>query len=168
MQKNIITYESCKNDLEKGIKANLQTLALILPVIVAIFIPMICMSAALFWDDDMNRVGQIIGGVIFISIFAALPVYFIYQLLNELFELKLVGSYDFSIVKDTVVRTETVFVRRHEEFVAHFKDYGKFKLSRTQYDLTSAQDEFYLVILNRNKKILNAYHTSMNDFTENH
>ena len=143
-------------------------LVLILPIMLVIFVPLTCLFLSMALADDMLISARLICGLIFTPILAALPTYFIFQLINELWELKMISEYKFSIVKDTVVRTETVFVRRHEEYVAHFENYGKFTLTRTQYDLTSAQDEFYLVILNRNKKILNAYHTSMNDFTENH
>lgn len=168
MAKNIISLESCRNTLIKETKANLRTLLLLLPAMLVIFVPLICLAMALFADDDLNRVGQILTGIIFTSIFAALPVYFIYQIINELFKLKMISAYNFSIVKDTVIRVEKVMKRRHEETVAHFKNYGEFSISRTQYDLTSTNDEFYLVILNCNKRILSAYPTATNDFSDTH
>ena len=163
MQKNNITYESCKNDLEKGIKANLRTLVLILPIMLVIFVPLTCLFLSMALADDMLISARLICGLIFTPILAALPTYFIFQLINELWELKMISEYKFSIVKDTVTRTETVFVRRHEEYAAHFENYGKCLISRTQYDLTSAKDEYYIVILNCNKKVLCVYPTATNE-----
>ena len=92
--------------------------------------------------------------------FSLIPLVLIYVILNEFFELRMVESYKFSIVKDTVLSTEKIYRRRRGQILrVYFVNYGKFELSSTQYDLTSKDDEYYLVILNANKKILNVYHT---------
>lgn len=166
MEKNIITLESCKNVLKKELQADLRTLGLLLPVILVIFVPLIYGGALIAFDEYRHILGNIIAGIIYLPIFCAIPIYFIYQLLNALFQLNMIEKYNFSIIKDTVTKLEKVYKHRREMEVAHFKNYGTFALSSTQYALTSVDDEYYLVILNANKKILNAYHTSTTEFKE--
>jgi len=166
MEKNIITYESCKNVIRKELQADIRTLGLLLPVILIIFVPFTCGFISLAFEEGTLIVARLFWGIIVAPIFAALPVYFIYQLINALFQLNMVNQYKFSIEKDTVTKLERVYRHRREQEVAHFKNYGKFVISSTQYSLTSVNDEYYLVILNANKTVLNAYHAARNEFKE--
>jgi len=166
MQKNIITYESCKCDLIEARKVDLETHGMILPIFLILLVPFVCVFLFMAFSGDRSLLARLIFGLFFAPIFAALPIYFIYQLVNTLFEMKMINDYNFSIVNDTVTRKETVFVHRHEEYVAHFQNYGKCNISKVQYDLTSTNDEYYLVILNCNKKVLNAYPTATNEYKD--
>ena len=161
MEKNIITYESCQKALVKEIKATLRTFALLLPVFLVICVPVVIAGINMVSSGSGEMMILIIFDVI---PFSLIPLILIYVILNEFLELRMIESYKFSIVKDTVLSTEKIYRRRRGQILrVYFVNYGKFELSSTQYDLTSKDDEYYLVILNANKKILNAYHTLTNE-----
>ena len=166
MQKNIITFESCKCNLIEARKIELETLGMVLPIFLIIFVPFVCVFLYMAFSDDRALAARLVFGLIFAPIFAALPTYFIYQLVNTLFEMKMINNYNFSIVNDTVTRKETIFVRRHEEYVAHFQNSGKCNISKVEYELASTNDEYYVIILNYNKKALAAYPVSTYEFRD--
>ena len=143
------------------IKMTLRTFALLLPVFLVLCVPVVIAGINMVSSGS----GEMMLLIIFDIIpFSLIPLVLIYVILNEFFELRMVESYKFSIVKDTVLSTEKIYRRRRGQILrVYFVNYGKFELSSTQYDLTSKDDEYYLGILNANKKILNVYHTMTNE-----
>lgn len=145
---NIISYESCKKDLMHLAKANLLSVLVLLAVILLIFVPLVFMGIYL-----LKYI--FVFGIVTILVCATPPLIFIYKLLYNVIRIRLVKQNKFSIVKDTVSRlSKGELERRHTVDALYFTLYGRYVPSTTVFNLSSVDDEFYLVILHTKKNEL--------------
>ena len=165
--KTILTRQSCKIELKKLSKANLVQDLVILAILLLIFVPLFILSIYL-------AKYILILGIAFALICMIFPVLFIYKIIRDVMFSRTVEQDGFSIVKDTVSRIsrdeipKSYSEGRRTVNVIYFAKYGRCvapKL-RTPFDLSGVGDEFYLVILNKNKKIIFAYNLAMYECKE--
>ena len=165
--KNNLTREGCKTELKKLSKANLVQDLVILAVLLLIFVPLFILSIYL-------AKYILILGIAFALICMIFPVLFIYKIICAVMFSRTVDQNGFSIVKDTVSRIsrdeipKSYSEGRHTVNVIYFAKYGRCVAPkvRTPFDLSGVGDEFYLVILNKNKKIIFAYNLAMYECKE--
>ena len=165
--KNNLTREGCKIELKKLSKANLVQDLVILAVLLLIFVPLFILSIYL-------AKYILILGITFALICVIFPVLLIYKIICAVMFSRTVDQNGFSIVKDTVSRISRDEVPksysegRRTVNVIYFAKYGRCVAPkvRTPFDLSGVGDEFYLVILNKNKKIIFAYNLAMYECKE--
>ena len=165
--KTILTRQSCKIELKKLSKANLVQALVILAVLLLIFVPLFILSIYL-------AKYILILGIAFALICMIFPVLFIYKIICAVMFSRTVDQNGFSIVKDTVSRIsrdeipKSYSEGRRTVNVIYFAKYGRCVAPkvRTPFDLSCVGDEFYLVILNKNKKIIFAYNLAMYECKE--
>ena len=159
--KNILTRESCQKELIRWAKGEMLPDVVLLVVMLLIFVPLFvaCISLAK---------NILVLGIILALICTAAPVVFVYRIVCAIMKLRLVKQGAFSIVRDTVSRISRGEVPknysegRRTVDVVYFTKYGRYTSLRTPFDLSSAGDEFYLVILHGKKdQIVFAYHSIM-------
>ena len=165
--KNNLTREGCKTELKKLSKANLVQALVILAVLLLIFVPLFILSIYL-------AKYILILGIAFALICMIFPVLFIYKIICAVMFSRTVDQNGFSIVKDTVSRIsrdeipKSYSEGRRTVNVIYFAKYGRCVAPkvRTPFDLSGVGDEFYLVILNKNKKLIFAYNLAMYECKE--
>ena len=165
--KTILTRQSCKIELKKLSKANLVQALVILAVLLLIFVPLFILSIYL-------AKYILILGIAFALICMIFPVLLIYKIICAVMFSRTVDQNGFSIVKDTVSRIsrdeipKSYSEGRRTVNVIYFAKYGRCVAPkvRTPFDLSGVGDEFYLVILNKNKKIIFAYNLAMYECKE--
>ena len=165
--KTILTRQSCKIELKKLSKANLVQALVILVVLLLIFVPLFILSIYL-------AKYILILGIAFALICMIFPGLFIYRIIRDVMFLRTVEQDGFSIVKDTVSRIsrdeipKSYSEGRRTVNVIYFAKCGRCVAPkvRTPFDLSCVGDEFYLVILNKNKKIIFAYNLAMYECKE--
>ena len=165
--KNNLTREGCKIELKKLSKANLVQALVILAILLLIFVPLFILSIYL-------TKYILILGIAFALICMIFPVLFIYKTIRDVMFSRTVEQEGFSIVKDTVSRIsrdeipKSYSEGRRTVNVIYFAKYGRCVAPkvRTPFDLSGVGDEFYLVILNKNKKIIFAYNLAMYECKE--
>ena len=165
--KNILTRESCKAELKRLSKANLAQDLAIVVVLLLIFVPLFILSIYV-------AKYILILGIAFALICMIFPVLFIYKIICAVMFSRTVEQDGFSIVKDTVSRIsrdeipKSYSEGRRTVNVIYFAKYGRCVAPkvRTPFDLSGVGDEFYLVILNKNKKIIFAYNLAMYECKE--
>ena len=165
--KNNLTREGCKIELKKLSKANLVQDLVILAVLLLIFVPLFILSIYLAKHI-------LILGIAFALICVIFPGLFIYRIIRDVMFSRTVEQDGFSIVKDTVSRIsrdeipKSYSEGRRTVNVIYFAKYGRCVAPkvRTPFDLFGVGDEFYLVILNKNKKIIFAYNLAMYECKE--
>ena len=165
--KTILTRQSCKIELKKLSKANLVQALVILVVLLLIFVPLFILSIYL-------AKYILILGIAFALICMIFPGLFIYRIIRDVMFLRTVEQDGFSIVKDTVSRIsrdeipKSYSEGRRTVNVIYFAKCGRCVAPkvRTPFDLSGVGDEFYLVILNKNKKIIFAYNLAMYECKE--
>ena len=151
--KNNLTREGCKIELKRLSKANLVQDLVILVVLLLIFVPLFILSIYL-------AKYILILGIAFALICMIFPVLLIYKIICAVMFSRTVEQDGFSIVKDTVSRIsrdeipKSYSEGRRTVNVIYFAKYGRCIAPkvRTPFDLSGVGDEFYLVILNKNKK----------------
>lgn len=165
--KTILTRQSCKIELKRLSKANLVQDLVILAILLLIFVPLFILSIYL-------TKYILILGIAFALICMISPVLFIYKIIRDVMFSRTVEQDGFSIVKDTVSRIsrdeipKSYSEGRRTVNVIYFAKYGRCVAPkvRTPFDLSGVGDEFYLVILNKNKKIIFAYNLAMYECKE--
>ncbi len=165
--KSILTREGCKTELMRLSKANLLQNSVILAVLLLIFVPLFILSIYL-------AKYILILGIIFALICAIFPILFVYRIICDVMFSRTIEQNGFSIVKDTVSRIshgevpKSYSEGRHTVNVIYFTKYGRCVSPKvkTPFDLSGSGDEFYLVILHKNRKIIFAYHSIMYDCKE--
>ena len=165
--KNNLTREGCKIELKKLSKANLVQDLVILAILLLIFVPLFILSIYL-------TKYILILGIVFALICMISPVLFIYKTIRDVMFSRTVEQDGFSIVKDTVSRIsrdeipKSYSEGRRTINVIYFAKYGRCVAPNlnTPFDLSCVGDEFYLVILNKNKKIIFAYNLAMYECKE--
>ena len=163
--KNILTRESCKKELKRSAKANLIQNSILLAVMLLIFVPLFLLS--IYLAKYILALG--IALALICTIF---PIVFAYRIVRDIIFLRIIGQNGFSIVKDTVLRVSRgELPRSYSEGQSvdaiYFAKHGRYVSKGTAFELTSAGDEFYLVIIHAKKeKIVFAYHSMMYDCKE--
>ena len=165
--KNHLTRKGCKIELKRLSKANLVQDLVILAILLLIFVPLFILSIYL-------AKYILILGIAFALICMIFPVLLIYKIICAVMFSRTVDQNGFSIVKDTVSRIsrdeipKSYSEGRRTVNVIYFAKYGRCVAPkvRTPFDLSGVGDEFYLVILNKNKKIIFAYNLAMYECKE--
>ena len=165
--KTILTRQSCKIELKRLSKANLVQDLVILAILLLIFVPLFILSIYLAKYILILGIASALICMIF-------PVLFIYKIICAVMFSRTVEQDGFSIVKDTVSRIsrdeipKSYSEGRRTVNVIYFAKYGRCVAPkvRTPFDLSGVGDEFYLVILNKNKKIIFAYNLAMYECKE--
>ena len=165
--KTILTRENCKAELKRLSKANLVQDLVILAILLLIFVPLFILSIYL-------AKYILVLGIAFVLICMIFPGLFIYRIIRDVMFSRTVEQDGFSIVKDTVSRISRDEIPksypegRRTVNVIYFAKYGRCVAPkvRTPFDLSCVGDEFYLVILNKNKKIIFAYNLAMYECKE--
>ena len=165
--KNNLTHEGCKIELKKLSKANLVQDLVILAILLLIFVPLFILS--IYLTKYILILGIAVALICMIS-----PILFIYKIIRDVMFSRTVEQDGFSIVKDTVSRIsrdeipKSYSEGRRTVNVIYFAKYGRCVAPkvRTPFDLSDVGDEFYLVILNKNKKIIFAYNLAMYECKE--
>jgi len=160
--KNIISRASCKKNLMHSATAGLRLDAILLVLMLVLFIPLFCLGVYL------AKTLFVLGFVFALCCLIA-PGFFIYNLIRDIMTVLLIARDGFFIVKDTVSgKSKGEPQGRATVDVIYFSKYGRYIPSGTVFDLTSENDEFYLVILDKKKPELTAaYHSMMYDYKEN-
>ena len=165
--KNKLTREGCKIELKKLSKANLVQDLVILAILLLIFVPLFILSIYL-------AKYILILGIAFALICMLFPGLFIYRIIRDVMFSRTVEQDGFSIVKDTVSRISRGEIPkiysegRRTVNVIYFAKYDRCIAPkvRTPFDLSGVGDEFYLVILRKNEKIIVAYDLAIYDYRE--
>ena len=165
--KSILTREGCKAELKRLSKANLVQDSAVLAVLLLIFVPLFALSIYL-------AKYILILGIAFALICAICPILFTFKIIRDVMFSRMIGQNGFSIVKDTVSRVsrgeipKSYSEGRHTVNAIYFAKYGRCVAPkvRTPVDLSTAGDEFYLVILHKNEKIIFVYNSSMYECKE--
>lgn len=165
--RNILTHEVCKTELKRMSKANLVQNSIVLTVLLLIFVPLFILSIYL-------AKYILIWGIVFALICMVFPVLFTSRIIRDMMFSRTIEQNDFSIVKDTVScisRDEipkNYSEGRHTVNVIYFAKYGRCVASKvkTPFDVSSAGDEFYLVILHKKDEIIFAYNSAMYECKE--
>ncbi len=162
--KNIITRESCKQELKRWAKANLLHDAVLLAVMLLIFVPLMILSIYVAKH-------VLILGLILALAFAVAPVIFVCRIVLDIVTIRLVERDGFSIVRDTVCRlSKGELPQKYSEGrgtvnVIYFAKYGRYVATGTTFDISSIGDECYLVILHGKKeKVIFAFHSAMCEY----
>ena len=165
--KNILTRKSCKAELKRLSKANLVQDSVILAVLLLIFVPLFILSIYL-------SKYILLLGIVLVLICMIFPIIFVYRIICDLMFSRTIKQNGFSIVKDTVSRisrgeiSKSYSEGRHTVNVIYFVKYGRCVAPkvRTPFDLSAVGDEFYLVILHKNREIIFAYNSIVYDCKE--
>ena len=165
--KNSLTRESCKIELKKLSKANLVQDLVILAVLLLIFVPLFFLSIYL-------AKYILILGIAVALICVIFPVLFIYKIICAVMFSRTVEQDGFSIVRDTVshvCRDEMArnYFEGHRMVDAiYFATYGRCVASKVKspFGIPNVGDEFYLVILPKNEKIVLAYDVISYDYKD--
>lgn len=144
--KNIITKETCKKDLMNSAKTTFFAMLFLLPLILLLAIFLII--------GGISVMEYIFLGIISIALAAFISFCFIFALINRFLVLNLIKKNEFSIVKDTVCRISKgeLVSRNRTANVIYFTKFGRHIPSQTVFDLTSIDDEFYIVVIHTKEK----------------
>ncbi len=164
--KNIITYESCKEQLTKAARSGLMHDLILLAIVLLICVPIIILSIYL-------ATYILLLGIAFALPCAIASVFFICETVRRILRLRLLAHGGFSVVKDTVYRVsrdeapKNYTEGRHTVNAIYFTNYGRCTAFGTPFDLAAVGDEFYLVVLhNKKKEVAFAVHTMMYEYKE--
>ena len=165
--KNNLTREGCKIELKKLSKANLVQDSVILAVLLLIFVPLFVLSIYL-------AKSILILGIALALICMIFPVLFIGRIIRAVMFSRTVEQDGFSIVRDTVshvCRDEMArnYFEGHRMVDAiYFATYGRCVASKVKspFGIPNVGDEFYLVILPKNEKIVLAYDVISYDYKD--
>ena len=165
--KNILTRENCKAELKRLSKSRLMQDSVVLAVLLLIFVPLFLLSIYL-------AKYIIILGIGFALICAIFPAMFVYRIIRDVTFSKMIEQNGFSIVKDTVSRIsldeipKSYAEGRRTVNVIYFAKHGRCVAPkvRTPFDFSAPGDEFYLVVLHKEREIIFAYNSIMYNCNE--
>lgn len=165
--KNILTREGCKAEIERLSKENLVRNSIFLAIYLLIFVPLFILSTCL-------STSILIVEIAFALLCALPPAFWVYEMIYDVLFLRTIEKNGFSIVKDTVshvCRDEIArnYFEGHRMVDAiYFATYGRCVASKVKspFGIPNVGDEFYLVILRKNEKIIVAYDLAIYDYRE--
>lgn len=145
--KNIITRESCKQEILHICRADVRYNIVLLLAFAPLYIPFI-LVCAFFLKENLLI-------IIPFAVSLAIPSLFGYLVFNAVRIKREVEQGAFSVLIDIAsYLSEGEAVGRNQTAdVIHLAEFGRYIPSRTIFDLTSAGDEFYIVVINRKKKV---------------
>ena len=168
--KNVLTRESCKNELKRVVKANLMQESFILAAMLLIILPMYVLL--------INFAQNIFILVIILVFLGMFPIMVLYRIIRDVIFFGMIEKNKFFIVKDTVSRISRDecpghylkhgFEGRYTVNVIYFTKYGRCAAPklRTPFDISGVDDEFYLVLSYKKDEIILAYNSVMYDCKE--
>lgn len=162
--KNILTYESCRDELARWAKGSLLPDTVLFAVMLLIFVPLFVMC--IYVSKNV-----LVLGIVFALICTVAPIVFAFRIVGDIITLRLIKRGGFSVVEDTVCRlSKGEIPQKYSEGrasvdVIYFTKYGRYVASGMNFNLASVGDVFYLVILHTKKeKLVFAYHSIMYEY----
>ena len=145
--KNIITRESCKQEILHICRADVRYNIVLLLAFAPLYIPFI-LVCAFFLKENLLI-------IIPFAVSLAIPSLFGYLVFNAVRIKREVEQGAFSVLIDiaSYLSEGEAVGRNRTADVIHLAKFGRYIPSRTIFDLTSAGDEFYIVVINRKKKV---------------
>ena len=169
VKKNIITRESIAKDLAANLKGDFAMSLFLSILLSVIFIPMIigCFYA-LFWevDDVIFAVAKIVVCLIFIVCFSLPIILNIIPLVSAIIKKRKLKRGEFDVIVRELSYKREVYVRKSLEQRFVFAQYGEVAVGSTAYQLSSSEDEFYLVVFSGKKNIEALYPLKTFEFVE--
>ena len=165
--KNILTREGCKAELKRLSKEVLVKSSVILAILLLIFVPLFISSIYL-----TTRI--LILAIVLALLCVLPPAFFVYAVIRAVMLLRTIEQNGFSIVKDTVSHicrdeiARNYFEGHRTVHAIYFATYGRCVASKVKspFGIPNVGDEFYLVILRKNEKIVLAYDVISYDYKD--
>lgn len=159
--KNIITRESCYKELLHTAKADIYLSIVLLAIMLVIFVPLSFLGVYI-------AKYVVVLGVVFALACYVVPAYMVFDMVRHIRALKMVHRGEFSIVKDTVsLLSPGEPMGKSTVNAIYFSVYGRYLPGDTAYDLTSVDDEYYLVVMDIKKyPIQMAFHSLLYEYKE--
>ena len=155
--KNIITNQSIEKDL---LFYNMAAIKSCL-VLTVVFLLLAALGAALLGlmiTECFNAPSAKAISLAIIIGLSSLPVWFpLLDLIARLFERRILLKNGFEVVTARVLYKIERPHHRHVDELLCFTDYGECVASHTTYQLASAGDEFYLVVVQRKKPVVKSF-----------
>ena len=166
--KNVITRESIAKDLAANLKGEFAMSLFFSVLFSVIFIPMIigCFYA-LFWkvDNVILAVAKAVVCLIFIVCCSLPTILNVIPLVSAIIKKKKVKSGEFDVIVRELSYKREVYKRGVERrFV--FVGFKEVAVTRNVYQLSSSEDEFYLVVFPGKKNIEALYPLKTFEFVE--
>ena len=145
--KNIITRESCKQEILHICRADVRYNIVLLIAFAPLYVPLIIFGAFSLKENLLI--------IIPFVAFLAIPIMFGYLVFNAIRIKREVEQGAFSVLIDiaSYLSEGEVVGRNRTADVIHFAKFGRYIPSKTVFDMTSEGDEFYIVVINRKKKV---------------
>ena len=162
MTKNIITRESCKKELVHLAKADMKCYTVLLLALALVYLPLFFAGLGVAKDAAVLGIPMMV-----FSLF--LPCFFGYMIFNAARMLGEIEQGEFSVVTDTVsyLSRGEVVGRNQTADVIYLSEFGRYIPSQTVFDLTDTDDTFYVVVINRRKKVpVFVYHSMLYEYVE--
>lgn len=164
--KNIITREWVEKELRFYNNADIKSTLVLCGALSLFFVPL---TVGVIWgvvsllENVWLRVflSVLIGGIM------SAPVWInLLSLRVSLEERKLLLSGDFDIVSREVLYKSEKTSQRHSDYLLHFEGFGDTSVTRTQYELASSGDEFYIVYYRSQNTVKQFYSAKMYEYKE--
>lgn len=166
MQKNSLSRESCKSELQRKARGNVFSAAIELLLVLLICVPLIFLGIFLLKYLPFF-------GIVTIVLLSVFPIICLYTFIRSVLIVRLCKRNEFSVVADTVTRLAKGEVRkkwgvgRQFQDVIYFSRHGYVAVDKTIFDLTVPGDTFYLVILHtKNEKPFLIYPSALYEYDE--
>ena len=159
--KNIITREWIEKELRFYNSADIKSRLVLCGVFTVILLPItIALIYGILLSLDNVLVKIVLS--IFMGAITSSPIWLFFILIqNALCERKMLARGDFDIVtRDVSCKSEEI-VHRHIEEYLHFSGFNKMSVGHTTFQLTSAEDTFYIVHYKDKKDIKLLYSAKM-------
>ena len=167
--KNVLTKESIAKSLSRSFKDEIYMQLFLTILLSVIFIPLsIGCFYALFWEVDnvIFAVAKAVVCLIFI-VCCSLPIILnVIPLVSALIKKRKLKRGEFDVIVRELSYKREVYVRKSLEQRFVFAQYGEVAVGSTAYQLSSSEDEFYLVVFPGKKNIEALYPLKTFEFVE--
>lgn len=145
--KQTITYESIKNELLMLAKADIRANTVLLIALLVVFVPL------MFIGIYILKYVMVLG-IISIVVFMVSPIVFICKVIKNIWDFYSVKKGGFSVEKDRVhsLSPGELISKNRTGDVIYFHEHGKYVPDKTVFELTARGDEFFIVVVNNDKK----------------
>ncbi len=163
--KNVITKGTIANELLNKNKKSLR-LFTILSLVFGAIVYIVFSSIYSFGlkNNDVHVLGYVVYFVCLLPCLLLL-VFFVLSIPASIKRQKKLNNGDFFVVTDRAIYKEEKTARRHNgrrshyiKKVVHFYKFGEIEMNSTWYELTSDNDEFYMVVFDPNSNIAQKYY----------
>lgn len=162
--KNVITREWVEKELRFYNTADIKSTLTLCGALSLLFVPLTALlifgTVSLFENVWLKVLLSVLVGIIMSA-----PVWInLLSLRLSLEERKLLLSGDFDIITCEVLYKSEKTSQRHSDYLLHFEGFGDTSVTRTQYELASSGDEFYIVYYKAQNKVKQLYSAKMYEF----